>query len=87
MKLIDNWRMIMWRRWSTWLAGFNAILVAYVFSQPAIVIGLLGFAPGGWQIPLAVVLAVLAFGLPVLVAHIQQPKLDAKIEEKRNGPA
>lgn len=74
MKLIAHWKM--WpKRWSTWLAGLNAVFVGYVFSQPILVVGLIGFVPGRWQVPLAIIAAMLAFALPVLVAHIRQPKL------------
>ena len=43
MRLIAHWRL-WWRRASTWLAALNGLFVAYVFSQPVLVIGLLGFA-------------------------------------------
>lgn len=80
VKLIAHWRL-WWRRASTWLAALNGLFVAYVFSQPVLVIGLLGFAPGEWLVPLAIVAALLAFGLPVLVAQIKQPKLAEKRKE------
>lgn len=86
VKLIAHWRL-WWRRASTWLAALNGLFVAYVFSQPVLVIGLLGFAPGEWLVPLAILAALLAFGLPVLVAQISQPKLAAKIKEQDDGPA
>lgn len=82
MQMIANWRKLWWRRWSTWLAAVNAILVAHVFSQPILVVGLLGFAPGPWILPIAIIAAVLAFGLPVLVAQIKQPKLEKHCEDK-----
>lgn len=82
MKLVDHWRMIWWRRASTWLAGLNAIFVGYVFSQPILLIGLIGFVPHpGVQLLLIVGSALAAFVLPVLVAHVKQPKLAAKIEK------
>ena len=80
VKLIAHWRL-WWRRASTWLAALNGLFVAYVFSQPVLVIGLLGFAPGEWLVPLAILAALLAFGLPVLVAQIKQPKLAEKRKE------
>ncbi len=85
MQLIENWRVLWWRRWSTWLAALNGLFVGYVFSQPILVIGLIGFAPDGWLVPLAVGAAILAFGLPVLVAHISQPKLREKCEQTTQG--
>lgn len=86
MRLIAHWRL-WWRRASTWLAALNALFVAYVFSQPVLVVGLIGFAPGEWIVPIAVVAALLAFGLPVLVAQISQPKLAEKRKEIDDGPA
>lgn len=86
MRLIPHWRL-WWRRASTWLAALNGLFVAHVFSQPVLVIGLLGFAPGRWLAPLAALAGLLAFGLPVLVAQISQPKLAEKRKESDNGPA
>lgn len=80
MRLIAHWRL-WWRRASTWLAALNALFVAYVFSQPVLVVGLIGFAPGEWIVPIAAVAALLAFGLPVMVAQIKQPKLAEKRKE------
>lgn len=81
--LVEGWSKVWWRKVSTWLAALNGLLVTYVFSQPIMVIGLLGFAPGKWLIPLAVALGFLAFALPVLSALIKQPKVEAKIEEAK----
>ena len=79
MKLVENWAL-WWCKASSWLAALNGLFVSYVFSQPMLVLGLLGFVPGAWLLPLAALLGLLAFGLPVLVAHIAQPKLQARIE-------
>jgi len=78
MRFVTHWRL-WWRRWSTWLAALNSIFVGYVFSQPILVIGLIGFAPGKWQIPLAFGAAFAAFALPVIVTHIRQPALKEKV--------
>lgn len=80
MKLVKHWQL-WWRRASTWLAALNGLLVAHVFSQPVLVIGLLGFSPGDYLLPLAAAMGLLAFGLPVLVTSISQPKLAAKRKE------
>lgn len=85
MKLIAHWQHMWFRRVSTWLALLNGIFVGYVFSQPVLVVGLIGFAPGELMIPLAVGAGFFAFVLPVIVAHTAQPKLHAKIEEKLNA--
>ncbi len=80
MRLVAHWRL-WWRRASSWLAFVNGLLTYYVFSQPILVVGLLGFSPGEWLVPLAVGAALLAFGLPILVANISQPKLAEKRKE------
>lgn len=85
MEMVQNWRKMWWRRWSTWLAAVNSIFVGYVFSQPVLVIGLIGFAPGKLMLPLAAGAAFFAFVLPVIVTHVAQPKMRAKIEEKTNA--
>lgn len=76
---------------SSWLAGFNGLLVTYVFSQPILVVGLLGFAPGEWLVPLAGTLGFLAFVLPILVARreskVQAEVAVAKIEEVKSDAA
>lgn len=85
MKLIANWQRIWFRRVSTWLAALNGVFVGYVFSQPILVIGLLGFAPGELLMPLAIGAGFFAFVLPVIVTHVAQPKMRARIEEKTNA--
>lgn len=87
MKLIANWQRIWFRRVSTWLAAINGIFVGYVFSQPVLVVGLIGFAPTEWSMPLAGGAGFLAFALPVLVAHVAQPKMRAKVEAKTEEQA
>lgn len=82
---IEVGRKPWWKKLSSWLAGLNGLLVTYVFSQPILVVGLLGFAPGKWLVPLAATLGFLAFVLPVLVARreskVQAAVAVAKIEE------
>lgn len=82
MKMVQGWKHYWWRRFSTWLAAINGIFVGYVFSQPVLVVGLIGFAPTEWAMPLACGAGFLAFALPVLVAHIAQPKMQAKVQAK-----
>lgn len=82
MKMVKNWEYYWWRRFSTWLAALNAIFVGYVFSQPVLVIGLIGFAPDGWILPLAAGASLLAFVLPVVVTHVAQPRMQAKVKAK-----
>lgn len=86
IKPVSHWHF-WWRRWSTWLAFVNAMLQGYIFSQPILLIGLFGFAPDGWRIPIAVSAAVLAFVLPVVVVNLRQPALKEKCDAERPKPA
>ena len=87
MKMVQGWKHYWWRRFSTWLAAINGIFVGYVFSQPVLVVGLIGFAPTEWAMPLAFGPGFLAVALPVLVAHVAQPKMRAKVEAKTEEQA
>lgn len=82
IELVEHWRF-WWKRWSSWLAILNGMLVGHVFSQPILVIGLIGFSPGEYQVPLAIGAGFLAFLLPVIVANIRQPKLAATVKAER----
>lgn len=85
MRLITHWRL-WWRRWSTWAAGFNAALWAYITAHSGMLLGFLPFVPGQWRgIAVGATFAIM-FVVPVLVAQIRQPKLAEK-RENDNGPA
>lgn len=94
MRLIEHWRTVLKRSHAVWLQFAQLAFGALSFIDP-------GTALAIWnQMPLSVSSRVPAgfvelvgaalFGLAlmtILLRLIRQPKLDAKIEEKRNGPA
>lgn len=83
IELVSHWRM-WWRRWSTWLAGLFAALVAAVMANPGLLVGLVQFFPDEWRGFFAGATAVLVFVVPVLVTHLRQPKLKEKIDAERD---
>ena len=80
MELVSHWRL-WWRRWSTWLAGLNAALWAYITAHSGMLLGFLPFVNREWRgIATGAVFAIM-FVVPVLVRHIKQPA----IKDKGNG--
>lgn len=84
MGLVPHWRL-WWRRWSTWGAAANAALWATLTGQSGLLLGFLPFLPVHWHIPMAALVFVLAFILPVVLAHLKQPKLEAKCEAAKDA--
>lgn len=85
MRLIDDARL-WWRKWSTWFAGLNAALWAYITAHSGLLLGFLPFVSTKWRgLATGAVFAV-AFIVPVLVAHIKQTKLDAKRQGRGSQP-
>ena len=79
MRMIDGWRQLWWRKWSTWLAA-AAGLATYISTSPAssyLVIGLIAYIPANVRGFAAGAIAVLVFVVPTLVANLKQDKLDA----------
>jgi type VI protein secretion system component VasK len=82
MQLVAHWRL-WWRRWSTWLAAAYAAVTALIFANPTLLLGLVGFFPGGVRAFAAGAVFVLVFALPVLVANLRQGKLKEKADAAR----
>lgn len=80
--LVSHWNL-WWRRWSTWLAALYAAATASVVAYPTLFLGLVGFFPVGWRGFVAGACFILVFAVPVLVTHLRQPKLKAKIDASR----
>jgi hypothetical protein len=83
MKLVAHWRL-WWRRWSTWLAGAFATVTGLVVANPGLLLGLINYVPDHARGFIAGAVAVLVFLVPVLVAHLRQPKLKDKVDATRN---
>jgi hypothetical protein len=84
IELVSHARL-WWRRWSTWLAGIFAIITGAVTANPGLLVGLIGYFPQELRGFIAGAVAVLVFALPVIVAHVRQPKLAAKVAELKDA--
>lgn len=81
MRLVENYWTVLWRSTANWVTFAVNLATAHALVFLAVV----PFAPLTTQLPLAIGIAVLA-SAPTWAARIwKQPKLAAKIEEKRAG--
>lgn len=83
MKLITEWRTVLKRSATTWVT----LIVNTIAAHALVFLAVLPFAPLYIQLPLAVVIALVASSPTWLARIVEQPKLQAKIEEQSNGPA
>lgn len=83
MKIIEEWRTVLKRSATTWVT----LAVNTIAAHALVFIAVLPFAPLYIQLPLAILIAVVASSPTWLARITEQPKLNAKIEEKRNGNA
>lgn len=83
MKIIEEWRTVLKRSATTWVT----LAVNTIAAHALVFLAVLPFAPFYVQLPLAILIAVVASSPTWLARITEQPKLNAKIEEKRNGNA
>lgn len=67
-----------WRKWSTWLAGLNAALWAYITAHTGLLLGFIPFVSSDYRGFAAGAVFVVGVILPVLAVHIRQTKLEGK---------
>lgn len=85
MKTIDDWRTVAWRSATTWVTAAVHFVFAIFGVHWAVLLGVLPFMPLELRLPLALLIAALTV-LPTIAARVwAQPKLQAKLEEKRDG--
>lgn len=85
MKPIDDWRTVAWRSATTWVTAAVHFVFAVIGTHWAVLLGVLPFIPAELRLLLALLVAVLTV-LPTIAARVwKQPKLRAKLEEKRDG--
>lgn len=87
MRLIDHWRTVAWRSATSWVAtGLGAVGGALANTYLAAFM-VIGFVPSPrWQFPLAALLGAIVIGGPIILARlVEQPKLNEKLEEKKDG--
>lgn len=89
MRLIAEWREILWRSATTWVATAIGALVGTVGAHWGLLLGVLPFMPFYLQLPLAIAVGIVTIAGPVVLARItDQPKLNVKIEERKSrGPS
>lgn len=80
MRLIAEWRTVVWRSAANWVT----LAVNTIAAHALVFIAVLPFAPLWVQLPLAILIAVVASSPTWLARITEQPRLNAKIEESRN---
>lgn len=78
MNLISEWPTVIWRSATTWVTLAVNTLVAHAI----VFLAVLPFAPLFVQLPLAILIAIVASSPTWLSRVIEQPKMNAKVEEK-----
>lgn len=81
MNLIAHWRTVLFRSATTWVTLIVNTLVAHAI----VFLAVLPFAPLYLQLPLAIVIAIIASSPTWLSRIVEQPKLAAKLEGKSDG--
>lgn len=86
MRLIENWRTVLWRSAANWTAAIMGALVGVFAHTYGAAFAILPFLPTPLQLPLAIILGVIVIGGPIIIARLTpQPKLAVKVEEKRDA--
>jgi hypothetical protein len=87
MRLIDEWREVLWRSATTWVTAALTFLVGALAQTYMAVFAFLAFVPSlAAQILCGGIVMLIVVGGPIILARlVQQPRLTAKIEEKRDG--
>ena len=85
MKLITDWRTVVWRSATTWVATIIGSALGAFAAHWGIFFAIVPFLPFPLQLPVAMALGAFFVGGPIVLARItDQPRLNAKIEESRN---
>lgn len=88
MRLIDEWRTVLWRSANNWVALILGPIVGALSTNALVALGVLGFLPVKFQIPGAMLIGLLFYTGPHILARlVAQPKLAAKVEEKKQEAA
>lgn len=84
MKIIAEWRTVVLRSATTWVATILGGILGAFGAQWGIAFAVLPFLPFWLQMPLAILLGVFFVGGPIVLARItEQPKLQERIEAKK----
>jgi Sec-independent protein secretion pathway component TatC len=80
MILIDQWATVLKHSATTWVT----LIVNTLVANALVFLAVLPFAPLYVQLPLAILIALVASS-PTWFARIVSPKMVAKVEEKSSG--
>jgi hypothetical protein len=68
---------IWYKKWSAWLAGGWALIVATVWYNPSSLAQLAAYVPEPWRTRLALPIGLISGALPILIANMKQAKLQS----------
>lgn len=85
MKLIDEWRTVLLRSATTWVTVVLTFLVGALTPSYLAIFAFLGFVPSPFiQIVVGGAVVTIVVGGPIILARItHQPRMSAKLEEKK----
>lgn len=81
MRLIDEWWTVLWRSASNWVT----LAVNTIAAHALVFLAVLPFAPLYVQLPLAVLIALVASSPTWFARIVRQTKLRAKVKEARDA--
>lgn len=84
-KPVDHWCVVLRRSATTWVSAIIGSALGAFAAHWGVAFAIVPFLPFPMQLPAAMVLGAFFVGGPIILARItEQPKLNRKIEEKRN---
>ena len=86
MTFIAEWRDVLWRSATSWVAMILGGILGALAAHWGILFAIIPFLPFWLQLPVAIGLGVLFVGGPIVLARItDQPKLNARIAVKKGA--
>lgn len=73
-------------KWSTWLAGINAVLWAHLTATSGSLLGFVYFVPQWAQIPLVIIVFLVGWIIPVVAANVKQHAIVEKVANADPAP-
>lgn len=89
MKFIEHWKTVLWRSAVTWVTVVLTFLVGALSPAYLAIFAFLGFVPSPFiQIVVGGLVVTIVVGGPIILARlVEQPRMEAKIEEKKQEAA
>ena len=86
MRFIEHWGTVARRSATSWTAAALGFLLGALGHTYMAAFAVIGFLPAELQLPLAGLVGAIVIGGPIVLARItEQPRLAAKLEEKRDA--